>query len=330
MLKAPLRVIAAFSMALIGFGGVAYVTWPRQARLPAYTYENARLSEPRSTRCAVRQPRNSPDADRERQACADKAEQYRLQTNDLIQQTRAANAAEAQTNLAAQAAWTAFFQTLGGLLTLAAAIAAAIYARVAAQETRNGAAAARDTLDYTQLVTDLQLRAYLFPSGATVSLNKGVNSSLLYVLIPMQNSGQTPAKLIFHSIYAEYRSPKTVQPIVDHTQSNWRGTQKRTTNVQQLIGPNGQTVIPLYTSMPTAHFDHSGGRVGTTFEQPSTIIRVEVEWWYEDYKGRRYKEIAAFTSPNIRWDTVTELIVPLPQTEARKPHRPTNVEARTQ
>jgi hypothetical protein len=79
--------------------------------------------------------------------CKKEAEEYRQNTSDLIQQTRAANAAEAQADIASQQLWTGWLQTVAGLLTLAAAFGAAKFARDAAQYTKDGATAAENLLD---------------------------------------------------------------------------------------------------------------------------------------------------------------------------------------
>ncbi len=76
---------------------------------------------------------------RKAEYCQKEAEEYRQSSDDLIQQTRAANAAQAQADIASQQLWTGWLQTLGGFLTLAAAIGAAIYARDAAKEGRRSA-----------------------------------------------------------------------------------------------------------------------------------------------------------------------------------------------
>lgn len=77
--------------------------------------------------------------------CQEKAEEYRQSSDELIQQTRAANAAQAQSDIATQQLWMAWLQTLGGLLTLAAAVGAAIYARDAASHTRHANDIAKDS-----------------------------------------------------------------------------------------------------------------------------------------------------------------------------------------
>ena len=82
--------------------------------------------------------------------CADKAEDYRLKADDLIQQSRAADAAQVQAILAYDQAWVALWATLGGLWTLIAAGLAAAYARDAAREGWRSANAAECTLTETE------------------------------------------------------------------------------------------------------------------------------------------------------------------------------------
>lgn len=61
--------------------------------------------------------------------CAEAAEQHRLQANDLIQQTRAADAAQSGARTAYDATRIALAGLVAGILTLIAAMAAAYYAR---------------------------------------------------------------------------------------------------------------------------------------------------------------------------------------------------------
>ena len=72
-------------------------------------------------------------------ACQEAAEQHRLQANDLIQQRRAANAAEASAAFAYQQTRIGAWGLALGFVTMFAAIAAAMYARDAAQEAKRAA-----------------------------------------------------------------------------------------------------------------------------------------------------------------------------------------------
>jgi len=112
-------------------------TWPKLPTLNTYGEANPSNDQYRpggqdcdpSILAAIR---NRRQRTRQSDACAKEAEEYRQNTNDLIQQTRAANAAEAQANIASQQLWSVWLQTLGGFLTLVAAVGAAMYARSAA------------------------------------------------------------------------------------------------------------------------------------------------------------------------------------------------------
>ena len=75
-----------------------------------------------------------PDRERFRRAqtCNEAKEQHRLQANDLIQQRRAADAADESAVYAYQQTRIAAWGTALGFVTMVAAIAAAFYARMAA------------------------------------------------------------------------------------------------------------------------------------------------------------------------------------------------------
>ena len=117
---------------------IGVLTWPVVPSLKRYSYQRpdtedyrpgGRDCEP-NTLATIRDRRQRlSQAD----ACAEKAQSYRHDRNDLVQQTRAADAAKAQAQVASQGLWTAWFQTIGGFMTLAAAMAAAIYARETAR-----------------------------------------------------------------------------------------------------------------------------------------------------------------------------------------------------
>ena len=128
LLVSALAIAAAIAI-LIGWS-----TWPTSPRLTSYGESNPRNSEyrPGGHQCeptVLAAIRDSGKRIRQADSCAKEAEEYRLQTNDLIQQARAADAATAQTNIASQQLWTGWLQTLGGFFTLCAAVGAAIYAR---------------------------------------------------------------------------------------------------------------------------------------------------------------------------------------------------------
>lgn len=91
---------------------------------------------------------------RERSECEKEGELYRLQFSDLVQQTRAANAAEAQAVLSFEVARMVLLGTIAGVFTLFAAIAAAVYARDAAE-------AAKAHLRHATKTSEDELRPWL-------------------------------------------------------------------------------------------------------------------------------------------------------------------------
>lgn len=133
-----IAVVSAFAV------GIAWITFPQFPALDKLDYGEPRNEDyrPGGRECepanltAIRDIKVRLDRTED---CYAKAEEYRQSSDDLVQQTRAANAAEAQAKVASQGLWTAWFQTIGGFITLAAVIAAAAYARDAAQQGRRAA-----------------------------------------------------------------------------------------------------------------------------------------------------------------------------------------------
>lgn len=173
--------------AILGLIGSAFI-WlgfaPPAPVLPAYQYEQPRSGE--ETQPGPCQPKtlsaiaNHGKAASERERCAKDAEDHRLQTNDLIQQTRAANAAELQAWIGYQGELIGVFQTIGGFLTLLAAAAAALYAKRAADLSHK-------TLVATQ-------RAYIMYER--IKSGHGMNSDGVLCLLlqaELRNAGPTPA-----------------------------------------------------------------------------------------------------------------------------------------
>lgn len=78
-------------------------------------------------------------------ACQEAEEQHRLQANDLVQQRRAADAADAVTILTYQQTRIAAWGVGLGFLTMAAAVAAALYAKKAAEQAERSAQAFIET-----------------------------------------------------------------------------------------------------------------------------------------------------------------------------------------
>ena len=131
---------------LVVSGIIAAALWvglqPRQPDLPTYQYGERKSADYQAggTSCdprALASIRDSGKAATERKRCADAAEEHRLKSEDLVQQARAADAAQAQAWTNYDLARMALWGTIGGFLTLIAASLAAYFAREAAKATRD-------------------------------------------------------------------------------------------------------------------------------------------------------------------------------------------------
>ena len=200
MLRGNWRIFLAaigFLVAVLGLGSaIAWVLWPGSSDLPTYGWQETAYSdyEPGGTSCQPAEiNRLRPNAKRasQREACENAAEQYRIQTNDLKQQTRAADAAVASVLIAEWQSKATVFGLIVGFYTLAAASAAAIFAKQAADETRRSAEAAESAVAEARRIGEAQVRCYA--SVGTVVLEFERSGALLLQLV-VNNAGQSPAK----------------------------------------------------------------------------------------------------------------------------------------
>ncbi|HYI40433.1 MAG TPA: hypothetical protein VE053_08960 [Allosphingosinicella sp.] len=122
--------------------------------------------------------------------CNYEREQYLLQSNDLVQQTRAADSATAQAFLAEKVAWMVLVGTLGGFWTLAAAAAAAIYARSAAM-------AANLSLSHATDTTEDEMRPWLQLDVAPDLFELEREQALAAFEITLSNLGKLPARVVY-------------------------------------------------------------------------------------------------------------------------------------
>lgn len=130
-------------------------------------------------------------------ACQEAEEQHRLTANDLIQQRRAADAAEASSVFAFQQTKIAAYGMALGLITMIAAIAAAFYAREAAK-------AAREGLEHAAHTSQAELRAYLRSESEVVS-REPENTSKFRAMVVIKNAGATPATEVFATVSQQFR-----------------------------------------------------------------------------------------------------------------------------
>jgi len=172
---------------------IAIATWPTEPTLQRYSYDRPDAKEYNAggSQCepaALASIRDQVVRLRTADACREKAEEDRHDRNDLVQQTRAADAAAAQAIAANEGLWMGWFQTIGGFITLAAAIAAAIYARDAAKHT-----------EQANVIAKSAHRAWMAPSG----VNKAFLTNCTINDVPVDksygftvdwlNSGGSPA-----------------------------------------------------------------------------------------------------------------------------------------
>lgn len=187
------------SLAIIGIGCLALTSlllWTLYPKKPNITGNAGYQKEehdyyPGGHACEPSEIMRLPEGERSRHAigCAEAREQHRLQTNDLIQQRRSADAADAMTILAYKQAWIAVWALVFGALTLCAAVAAAIYARNAASATESAVAVARD-------IGQAQVRAYLSIISTKVNFSDKIRNGSTTVSYDLRNAGASPAKRI--------------------------------------------------------------------------------------------------------------------------------------
>jgi hypothetical protein len=204
MLRGHRGIVAAligFLIGALGLGSLlAWILWPGSPDLPSYGWQDTAYSDYQAggTSCKPEEIRALP-ADRERlrkrEACEDAAEQHRINTNDLIQQTRAADAAAAGVWVAVWQSRATVFGLIVGFYTLAAAAFAAFYAREAAAHTassvieaKRAADAAETALRDSMVANTAQLRAYL--TIKRVYIKQGARNA---IWVDIANTGQTPA-----------------------------------------------------------------------------------------------------------------------------------------
>lgn len=111
---------------------------PRKPNLPGYQHRESANAEyrPGGGSCqpnVLAAIRDDSKAASERQRCAEATEDNRLKRENLIQQSRAADAAQAQAIINYDLARMAMWGTIGGFLTLIAAAVAAYFARDASR-----------------------------------------------------------------------------------------------------------------------------------------------------------------------------------------------------
>lgn len=190
---------------------VWFTNVPPAPNLPAYQYGQAPKSDyyPGGSSCKPEalSRLTGQKAVRERDRCAEDAENHRHDSDDLVQQTRAADAASASAYYAYRQTRLMLIEIIGGIVTLVAAVFAAIYARKAAIHTQESATEAKRAADAAekQLVSSLHsARACITPESERVKLDAG-DPPILRVEYRARNTGQTPAQGLLFSVSKSFR-----------------------------------------------------------------------------------------------------------------------------
>jgi hypothetical protein len=147
----------------------------------------------------------------EKVRCLEVAEQHRLKSQELLQQTRAADAGEAVAALTYSQAKMMLAGTIFGLLTLFAAFAAVLYARRAA-------VAAEGDLAHTQETAAAELRPYVFFVDGKMPVPFRSIGTLDMVL---RNYGATPAWNLKVLVCAELVDTPIGDQQVTKNDNNW-------------------------------------------------------------------------------------------------------------
>lgn len=158
-------------------------------------------------------------------ACAEIREQHRLAENDLLQQRRAATAAERAASLSFSQTWIALVGLLVGTVTLAAAGVAAYFSGVAAAASRDAARQAeisanhadsaaeiaRETLKLEKETSRKQTRPYVVYLEADLKARDDEAGRWALLRLDIENCGTTPAIVVAvsWSCYKQGKTPGT-------------------------------------------------------------------------------------------------------------------------
>jgi hypothetical protein len=190
MLKNHWRAIIAF----VGYLAISGILWvnlrPAPPSVPAYQHLLARNSTyyPGGVACRPTQSTARAGGRKSRidsDFCKEASEQYRLQTGNLLQQTRIADASWASADLSYRQTAIALTSAIVGLFTLLAAVIAALYAKRAAE-------AAEQSIKHGLDTSRSELRAYLMSDSEAI-FRDAENSRKFTGQITLKNTGATPA-----------------------------------------------------------------------------------------------------------------------------------------
>ncbi|MCC4256724.1 MULTISPECIES: hypothetical protein [Sphingobium] len=190
------RDIAAICGIVFTAGLLALLLYPEQPNLAGNAGYQGQAADYRAGGydCQPQAIDALPRRKREERAvsCKEAEEEHRLKTDDLIQQRRAAQAAEASSILTYQQTVIGALGLAFGFVTMVAAIGAAIYARYAANETRRGADYAERGLKFVAEANAADIRPYLFIDKVTAD---EIDDQIV-VTFWLRNYGRMPARSI--------------------------------------------------------------------------------------------------------------------------------------
>jgi hypothetical protein len=239
MLRGYRGYVAATIGTLAFFGVVAGVAL-KPIELQKYDLPKAPGAEyrPGGSKCEPARLQRLPSRDRTDEAirCQDATEEYRLKRDDLVQQSRSADAAEAVAILTYRQTILLLVSAVMGLITLGAAIYAAWYAKRAAEAAEKG-------LDHQTKVTAIDLRPWVTIRLVPLALVQTDKAISIEIDIITENLGRTVAKnaqLKFKLIYA-------TDDVHEQIKGHWEGWAKDRHESRKVIMPGESVPFPYWS-----------------------------------------------------------------------------------
>lgn len=257
-------------------GGLAVMLQPREPELPAYDRLQTKAGDyyPGGTSCKPAEIDRLPVGDRQgkRDACAEEREEHRLIEDDLRQQTRSADAAQAMPALGYHQSLVLLYGLVFGVATLMAAILAAKFARDAAKETKRAA-------DIAESAFEAETRARVMWEGFnTIMSNDTTNGDngqvvgrALGIVPKLTNHGKAPA------VRAFVRRDFILQPF---------SSREVMPHFKEEVLPDGKLVIPPNTLIGASPvFIHTEDL--RAFLARETVMFVQVQAAYYDLGAKK-------------------------------------------
>lgn len=222
-----LRGYRSFVLAVVGFLAFAGALWtelrPTYPIIPTSEYQKAGNTKysPGSPACYPSRLGALPDREAadEKYRCEQAADEYRLKNDDLVQQTRNADAAVALVGLTYNQSLMMLAGTIFGLLTLIAAFAAVLYAKRAADAAEKG-------LGVTKAVAAADLRAWVAIDLVLTKFKSDAHGIDIDYEVVFKNIGQTAARNFQFHTKALFVGDRQVEAI-DEMFLKWKEPRKR-------------------------------------------------------------------------------------------------------